>query len=68
MWQDIAIVFIVISIIVFVGYRVTVIIKKPDTTCNNCAGCPLKEQIKEKNLNCKDVEKKSSITVQKENI
>ena len=66
MWQEIAIVLIAISVAIFVGYKVILFFKKPVTPCDKCAGCPLKEQMMGKKLDCKDFEKKPQKTVWKQ--
>jgi len=57
MWQEIAIIIIAIAVVGYTGYKVIVLFKKPISPCDKCDGCPLKEQVKGKSIDCKDLKK-----------
>jgi hypothetical protein len=52
MWQDIAIITIAIVVIGYLGHRIYVFFTKPVSPCDNCVGCSLKEQLKNKKTEC----------------
>lgn len=46
MWQNIAIIFIGIAVIAYVGYKVWHLLNRPpsDNPCDHCAGCPINDK------------------------
>ncbi|MDR2680554.1 MAG: FeoB-associated Cys-rich membrane protein [Tannerella sp.] len=58
MWQDMAITAIAIIVAGYLGYKTYVFFKKPASPCDDCTGCPLKEQLKNKKTECPERNKK----------
>jgi hypothetical protein len=58
MWQEVLILIIAVIVIGYVGYKIYCFFTQPAPSCNSCAGCSLKEQLKSKNRNCKEFKPK----------
>lgn len=55
MWQEITIAIIVIAAFGWVGWKIyKFLTAKNKTSCDNCAGCELKDIMKDRKENCKD--------------
>jgi hypothetical protein len=55
MWQDMAIIAIAIVVAGYLGYKIyCFFFTKPSSPCDDCAGCSLKEQLKNKKTECPD--------------
>lgn len=49
MWQEIAVFFIGIGVVGYVGLKIyRMISQPPKSCCDNCQGCPLKDKIKKR--------------------
>jgi hypothetical protein len=58
MWQEIIIAIIAVVVVGYVGYKIYHLLTKQGSLCDNCAGCSLKEQLKDKSRNCKEFKHK----------
>ncbi|MDR3250369.1 MAG: FeoB-associated Cys-rich membrane protein [Tannerella sp.] len=55
MWQEITVIITGIIISAYAGYKIYRRIKGGNASpCDSCAGCSLKEQLKDKSLDCEE--------------
>ena len=61
MWQEITLIIIAIFAVVCVGYKLYRFFTKPFSPCDDCCGCALKEDIKNKGYDCDKVKPRRDI-------
>ena len=59
MWQEIVIIIIALFVVCSVGYKLYRYFARPDSPCDGCEGCVLKDELKEKKSACEDFKDKN---------
>ena len=61
MWQEIAVIIIVILTVGYIIYKTYHYFIKPPSPCDDCDGCALKDELKGNKTTCKDFKSKGPL-------